>query len=153
MPRREGSDLSYDAEGNLRWGRRAAGLLIRRVDTGMFLLVMRSQDVMDPGVLGIPGGRVEEGEDALQGAIAESTEELGPLPPFAIMDQDVYRSGEFTYTTFLAHMGGKAASQWRPELNWENDAWVWVDPNDSEFLRLSHEDVHPNVRRVIGKWV
>lgn len=54
MTRGESGEMSYDAEGRLRWGRRAAGILIQRIDTGEFLLVLRSADVMDPGVLGIP---------------------------------------------------------------------------------------------------
>lgn len=142
--------MSYDAEGRLRWGRRAAGILIRRTDTGEFLLVLRSADVMDPGVLGIPGGRVEPGEQLEEAALGEAQEELGPLPPINLVDRDVYTSGDFTYTTFLVLMSGEDAAGWKPELNWENDAWVWIDPNDLEFRRL--EEVHPNVKRVLGKW-
>ena len=146
--RSEGGELSYDAEGRLRWGRRAAGILIRRLDLGMFLLVMRSREVMDPGVLGIPGGRIEPNEKEEEAALKETTEELGPLPPLQFVDRDLYTSGDFSYVTFLATMEGDDAEGWKPELNWENDAWIWVLPEDLRGIK----EIHPNVLRVIKKW-
>lgn len=148
MPREEGDEMSFDAEGRLRWGRQAAGLLIRRVDTGQFLLLLRSQEVMDPGLFGIPGGRAEEGEGLEEAAISESQEELGALPPLAFVARDTYHSGDFAYTTFLVHVGGRAAKRWAPELNWENDAWAWMSVDEAVAL----DNIHPNVRRVIEKW-
>lgn len=148
MPRKEGDEISFDAQGRPRWGRKAAGILIRRTDSGMFLLVMRSNEVMDPGVLGIPGGRIEPGESEEVAAIQEATEELGPMPPLKFVDRDVYTSGDFSYVTFLALMSGENAEDWKPELNWENDAWIWVDLSDLVGIR----EIHPNVRRVLEKW-
>jgi 8-oxo-dGTP pyrophosphatase MutT (NUDIX family) len=148
VPRKEGDEISFDAQGRPRWGRKAAGILIRRTDSGMFLLVMRSNEVMDPGVLGIPGGRVEPGESEEVAAIQEATEELGPMPPLRFVDRDVYTSGDFSYVTFLALMSGENAEGWKPELNWENDAWIWVDLSDLVGIR----EIHPNVRRVLEKW-
>ena len=148
MPRKEGDEISFDAQGRPRWGRKAAGILIRRTDSGMFLLVMRSNEVMDPGVLGIPGGRIEPGESEEVAAIQEATEELGPMPPLKFVDRDVYTSGDFSYVTFLALMSGENAEGWKPELNWENDAWIWVDLSDLVGIR----EIHPNVRRVLEKW-
>jgi len=148
MPREESGEMSVDAEGRPRWGRRAAGLLIQREDTLDFLLVLRSEDVMDPHVLGIPGGRVEPGESEEAAAVSEAREELGALPELRFVDKDVYTSGEFTYTTFLVMMSAADAKKWTPELNWENDAWVWVDPDGLREVA----EVHPNVRKVIEKW-
>jgi len=148
VPRKEGDEISFDAQGRPRWGRKAAGILIRRTDSGMFLLVMRSNEVMDPGVLGIPGGRIEPGESEEVAAIQEATEELGPMPPLKFVDRDVYTSGDFSYVTFLALMSGENAEGWKPELNWENDAWIWVDLSDLVGIR----EIHPNVRRVLEKW-
>jgi len=146
--RSEGDEISSDAEGRIRWGRRAAGILILRTDTDHFLLVLRSEDVMDPKVLGIPGGRVEPGEKLEEAALSEAEEELGPLPPMTFVDRDEYVSGEFSYTTFLAHMDGKVAKSWKPELNWENDAWLWITLPDLRGI----SEVHPNVLRVLEKW-
>jgi hypothetical protein len=45
-------------------------------------------------------------------------------------------------------MSGENAEGWKPELNWENDAWIWVDLSDLVGIR----EIHPNVRRVLEKW-
>lgn len=146
--RSEGDETSQDAEGRVRWGRRAAGILIKRTDINHFLLVLRSESVMDPNVLGIPGGRIEPGESPEEAALSESEEELGPLPPMKFIDQDEYVSGEFSYTTFLAYMDGKDAEPWKPELNWENVVWLWITLEDLRGI----SEVHPNVRRLLKKW-
>lgn len=146
MTREEGYELSYDAEGQLRWGKKAAGILIRRSDTGQFLLTLRSADVMDPGTFGIPGGRIEPGEEEETAAFVETEEELGPLPTLELVDRDVYRSGDFTYITFLATVEAREAQGWTPTLNWKNDAWAWVGTDELP------DELHPNVLRVIKKW-
>jgi 8-oxo-dGTP pyrophosphatase MutT (NUDIX family) len=143
--RKEGEDVSRDAEGRLRWGRRAAGILFER-DHGKILLVLRSDEVMDPGVWAIPGGRIEEGEKAEASAHLETEEEMGKIPPYKIMGQDVYRSGDFEYTTFRSRMKEKDAKKWKPSLNWENDDWRWFSVD-----RLP-EPLHPNVKKLIEAW-
>jgi len=146
MPYFSGPDeeLSVDAAGRVRWGRRAAGLLIVRGD-GKILLAKRSEEVLDPGVWGVPGGRIEPGEDPLDAAIAETVEEMGSLPPVKAVAHDVYRSGGFEYWTFIVRMSTTNAQKWRPKLNWENDDWGWFDPDDLP------EPLHPNVRETIRK--
>lgn len=149
MPERsEGGEVSYDAEGRLRWGKLAAGILIQRDDSKDFLLVLRSDEVMDPRVFGIPGGRVEPGEELEVAAFSEAKEELGPLPPMKLVASDVYESGDFSYVTFLAKMKGKDAKKWKPKLNWENDAWIWVGLKELDGI----DGIHPNVLRVLEKW-
>lgn len=143
--RREGDEISFDAQGRPRWGSRAAGILFRRKD-GRFLLTLRSIEVLDPGVWGIPGGRVEPGEDVKKAARLETEEELGKLPPFKITDNDVYRSGDFEFTTFLAEMKDRDAEKWIPELNWEHDEWGWFPADHLP------EPLHPNVSKVIRLW-
>lgn len=146
MTRQDGEELSYDAEGCVRWGKKAAGILIQRSDTGQFLLVLRSDEVMDPGVLGIPGGRIEPGEDEEEAALMETEEELGPLPGVEFVDRDIYKSGDFTFVTFLAIIDGQTAQAWKPTLNWENDGWLWVGADELPG------EIHPNVLNVILKW-
>lgn len=144
----EAGEIFYDAEGRPTWGNKAAGILIRRSDTGAFLLLLRSSEVVDPGVLSVPGGRVEPGETPEETALFEAQEELGPLPPLQFVGSDVHRSGDFTFTTFLAVIDGQDAAAWEPVLNWESDAWVWAYADEIHELG----EVHPNARRVIEAW-
>ena len=43
------------------WGKSAAGVLPLCPKTGRVLLTLRSQEVMEPGTWGIPGGRIMDG--------------------------------------------------------------------------------------------
>jgi len=136
--RDEGDDVSRDAAGELRWGRKAAGFLIFRGD-GRVLLTLRSQEVDSPGIWSIPGGRIETNEDAPYAALQEAVEELGKLPPVKIVDQHLYRSGDFQYLTLLAKMNERHAREWKPRLNWENDDWGWFQ------IDALPTPIHPNV--------
>lgn len=140
--REEGGEMSHDEHGNLRWGRRAAGLLIYNESNQVFL-VFRSPEVFDPNMWGIPGGRVEPSETEWDAAVSESSEELGRLPPVQRVDQKVYRSGDFTYTTFIVRMSDADAKRWRVVLNWENTKWGWFDP------KRPPEPLHPGVRAIL----
>lgn len=139
--------ISRDAEGRPRWGSEAAGILfVTRTEPRYVLLVLRSDEVMDPGVWGIPGGRVEpHHRNAFAAALAEAREELGSIPrDFYPRRQrmDVYESGQFRYTTFIVSVNAYAL-EWKPRLNWENDDWGW-------FLELPRP-LHPNVERVLRR--
>ena len=140
--REEGDEMSYDENGTLRWGRRAAGLLIYN-ESGQVLLVFRSPHVFDPNVWGIPGGRVEPDETEWDGALSETVEELGRMPSVTRLDQQVYRSGDFSYTTFKVRMSDVDAQRWHPRLNWENTDWGWFDPSNPP------EPLHPGVAAVL----
>ncbi len=144
MARGEYGSLSRDAEGRVRWGKRAAGILFQRDDDGRVLLALRSQDVMDPGLWGIPGGRVEPGEQDIDSAFIEAAEELGTLSPkFEVVGEYPYRSGDFTYTTFHVMISGDDANVWVPVLNWENDDWGWF------AAHTIPENIHPGVGAVL----
>lgn len=145
MSRGESGELSKDAQGRVRWGRRAAGLLIQREDTEEFLLLLRSQDVMDPGLWGIPGGRVEPGESDQKAAFAEAKEELGTLPPVQVLHRRAAVSGGFTYVTFHVMMSAKDAERFQPTLNWESDDWGWF------ALEALPTDTHPGVLSVLER--
>ena len=91
----------------------SAGILFQRYDDSRFLLALRSQDVTEPGLWGIPGGHAEQGESALDTAIIEATEELGPLPTqFDIVGE--YTSRDSAYIAFHAVIGGDEANAWTP---------------------------------------
>ena len=130
------------------WGNRAAGLLIRSED-GNYLLLLRSQDVYDPGVWGIPGGRVDEGEDPKDAAKRETKEEIGSwrLRVFA-EPIHVWRApdADFEYQTFLAiSLDGEL----EPKLNWENDDAIWASTDTVLSGEIDGRRVHPGVVRVV----
>lgn len=147
MAEREEEDvISRDAAGRDRWGTDAAGLLIFRPD-GRVFLALRSHEVMDPGVWGIPGGRIEPGEDAWTAAWSEALEELHSMPPLREVDKrDTMKSGDFTYTTFVVEVRDQDAESWLPTLNWENDEWGWF------ALDALPDPLHENVKRVLGRY-
>jgi 8-oxo-dGTP diphosphatase len=101
-------------------------------DEGKLLLLKRSaNDEHRPGGLDLPGGKVEEGEDIITGAIREALEEAG----LAIAPADlhwVYADTAATYNTdaktkvnlvrvtFAAHVSNPQV-----RLSHEHDAFSW----------------------------
>jgi len=120
------------------WGKIAGGLLVVNTYDKTILLLKRSAFVDNPGVWGLPGGRVEEGESILDGVIREAKEELGRYPVECLRVGPllhVFRDGDFQYHTFLActvfrFLGFK--------LNWENSRWAWFDPQKIRKQTVSH---------------
>jgi 8-oxo-dGTP pyrophosphatase MutT (NUDIX family) len=137
--------IFVDAKGRAHWGERAAGILMIRSD-GHVLLVLRSAEVMEPGTWGIPGGKVEPGQDDWDAAFMEALEELGSVPAsLEVVDQYTHWAAGFSYVTFLATVSQKDAERWIPQLNWEHDAWDWF-PLDELPRRL-----HPGLKKVLER--
>lgn len=126
------------------WGRQAAGLLL--FSGNRVLLTLRSEEVLEPGTWGVPGGAIHDGEIAYNGALREAQEELGPLPPHLVFGEVVYEDGSFRYTTFLARVTPENAKSWTPMLNWENDDAQWIRVTD-----LPDDDLHFGLEYVRGK--
>lgn len=130
------------------WGSQGAGVLLT---TGrQILLLKRSEDVLDPGVWGVPGGAVRiddetgEAEDLLDAARNEVLEEAGLdiQGVGEVVGSTVFNapSGSFRYTTFIIRVPEQWARSSRPRLNWESDAWAWVSQDG-----LSRYPLHPGV--------
>ena len=138
----------YRDEGHVggRWGRAGSGLLFttgRRI-----LLLLRADWVMEPGTWGIPGGAIPvdglgRAMDPLESALREAREEIGPLPPYCIVDEFVFKEGHgdhrFRYTTYIAKV-----EQFAPALNEEHDDFMWWAPEHDPPLRL-----HPGVEALL----
>jgi 8-oxo-dGTP pyrophosphatase MutT (NUDIX family) len=103
----------------------AAGILFFAKNTGNFLLLYRSADVVDGSCWCGAGGKIEEGETPEQAARREIEEEIG-FDTYA--DEDFYtplythKSENLTFYNFL----GIVDEQFFPELNWESDGYVWA---------------------------
>ncbi len=123
------------------WGRAGAGILFFCPEDQTYLLTIRSQEVEQPGTVGIPGGACkgegfyseEEGRQVGQAeawvcATREATEELGWFPhEKKIFIEVLFEKGNFTYRTFIVEvpLAEKAISQKTIEVNWENDDARW----------------------------
>jgi len=131
------------------WGRRASGLLIRS-QHGRYLLLLRSQFVYDPGVWGIPGGRVEDGEDPRDAAVRETEEEIGSWR-LRVFSQPIYvwraPDANFEYQTFFAL---SLSGEFTPTLNWENDDSTWASASEVFSGKVGRRRVHPGVVQAVA---
>lgn len=113
----------------------AAGLVITRKNEELkeneYLLTLRSQDVLEPGTWGIPGGRVEAGENPFEAAERETEEELGFLPTFNRVGQSTYTDGRFNYIAYIVHTDDQ---DWYPDVAGADAAW---ENDDAAFFTLT----------------
>lgn len=144
------------------WGRAGAGILFVCESDETLMLVLRSQDVEQPGTWGIPGGACgedgffDEGErsdiseeEAWRCAVKETKEELQYFPKkWKVTGIVEYRKEDFVYRTFIVNVSAaeKKNLSRKSRLNWENDALEWrklsaVNPDDA--------DLHFGVRHVL----
>lgn len=102
----------------------AVGVWFYAVNTQRYLYLMRN-DSKHPDTWGLPGGRVEAGENLLSAMYRECTEELGrmpdylrlvPLEKFTTIDQG------FAYNTFFCSV----AEEFTPTLNHEHLGYAWI---------------------------
>ena len=105
-----------------------AGLALMAKDTGRVLTLQRALDEKDPagGKFEFPGGRVEEGESPIEGAIREWKEETGcPLPPGQVT-HDWLSNG--MYRGFVYVVPGEDALQ----INGSPDDRQVLNPDDPD---------------------
>ena len=106
------------------WGEAGAGCVFVAKDTGRVLLPLRSEFVNEPHTWGVWGGAVDPHESPEAACRREVKEETGYTGPLTLTRAYVYRNGDFTYTTFLAHI----PTEFTPELNWETEDFKWCEP-------------------------
>lgn len=127
------------------WGHAGAGILLttgRRV-----LVLLRSEDVTEPGTWNLAGGAVDSDEEPLVAGLRELEEETGlGLDPARVdrRGRTVWESpdGRFRYTTSVVRVP-ESYTKKRIELNWENDEHKWVDV---AWLRANEAELHPGFR-------
>ncbi|HWS59271.1 MAG TPA: NUDIX hydrolase [Actinotalea sp.] len=96
--------------GRRHWGTHgAAGLLLaRRTSTGYDVVLQHRAEWSDQGgTWGIPGGALAPGEDAVQGAVREASEEAGIDPAgLTVVTTRLLDHGAWSYTTVVARVTG-----------------------------------------------
>lgn len=132
------------------WGRAGSGILFYDRLRHTYLLLKRSEEVLDPGLWGIPGGAVPH--NTLTGRLAnpwesakrETAEETGRVVHDSIEYERRFEvqapHSTFIYTTYVVVM-----PEFVPELNWESDDYVWLKLDEA----LAMSDLHPGVRPVL----
>jgi len=120
------------------------------------LVLLRSDEVTEPGTWGLPGGAVDPGEVPLVAGLRELEEETGiEIDPDDAVDagkvvgSTVWQSpgSSFRYTTSVVRVP-QSLAQRRVELNWENDAAQWWTAEDL----VNHlDDLHPGLRAALPK--
>jgi 8-oxo-dGTP pyrophosphatase MutT (NUDIX family) len=144
------ANREYEDEGFVGefWGSAGAGVLFRALESKRFLLMLRSGEVEQPGVWGIPGGAVPRSRSgkrmdlwaaARQEAVEETGWDGGGAPRGSFRWEDPRGSG-FTFTTFLVD----TLLEFEPELNWESDDYAWVTLDEARGM-----DLHPGVQWLV----
>ena len=122
---------------------RGAGCLIYAKEPRTWLFIQRSSYVSSPLTWGIPGGKVEPGEDYLEAALREAREEIGkdlsdvPHKMIYAFKQDWPR---FIYKTFAFVVD----KPFEPVLNWEVADHKWCT------LDKIPMPVHPGIDAMLG---
>lgn len=101
----------------------AAGILFMSRDTGNFLLLYRSKDVVDGSCWCGAGGKIEEGETPEEAARREIWEEIGfKSDGYECTPLYTHQSESLTFYNFFCVVD----EQFFPDLNWESDGYVWA---------------------------
>ena len=102
----------------------AVGVWFYAVNTQRYLYLMRN-DPKHPDTWGLPGGRVEAGENLLSAMYRECTEELGFVPEYLkLVPLEKFTSADqgFCYHTFFCTVD----TEFVPVLNDEHIGWAWI---------------------------
>lgn len=107
----------------MRHGLRGAGLVLVARATGRVLLLLRSEEVNEPGTWGLPGGKIDPDENARVAAVRELEEEAGWDGPVTVLKEPifVFEEPDFEFLTFF----GYVEDEFEPVTNWESDDAGW----------------------------
>ena len=149
------------------WGTMASGIMFRF--NGHILLQLRSGNVMDGGVWGVPGGALSGTEGHYdtedlekpeltpqlmlrlwKSALKEVEEELGYVPKIdktQVKPVVNWIGGTYPYVTFVVDINEQQAQEINENMsgNWESEGHEWTHPDDQE------KELHPGVRYVLDE--
>jgi 8-oxo-dGTP pyrophosphatase MutT (NUDIX family) len=126
------------------WGTEAGGVLVYCSTTDRYLILLRSEWVLEPNTWGIISGKLDDDETNIEDAVLRESEEetghkLGDLIP-----SFVFEKPNFKFHNFVSIV----EEEFTPELDWENSDYKWVKldemPENLHFglkLLLEKEDI------------
>ena len=141
------------SDGHVRWGRfgAAGAVFVTFVDdVAHVMLQLRSGFAHEGGTWSCAGGALDAGETALDGALREASEEVGPAPePFTVLGEYVFApADDWTYTTVVVAV----AEPFGDSQNFETDAVAWVPTAEVEGLTLhpGFASAWPHLRAIVA---
>ena len=151
--RRSGDGFLRCSDGKVRWGVFGAAGVVFVVDRDqndpLVMLQKRSAFAHEGGTWSCAGGALDEGEAAIDGALREAAEEVGPIPDdYRVVDQHVFApADDWTYTTIVVAVD----EPFGVSRNFETDAVDWVSVDDvlARPLHAGFAAAWPHVRRIV----
>jgi 8-oxo-dGTP diphosphatase len=139
-------------QGHTHWGEAgAAGLMLaHHGDDGQtrYLLQHRSPYVDHPNTWSTPGGALEHGETPEAGAVRETEEEMGQLPPHTITHVQSDDHGGWAYHT----VHGQVAGQFDPRRDMLDPAYGTPEGQDHGWFTPEEIDQLPLHPGFAGSW-
>ena len=151
-------DIRYDDGGSVKtptqfWGNVAGGALIYCTTTKRFLILKRSQYVLEPNTWGIISGKMDDDETSIEKAVIREVKEETNYDIKDLYPSYVFKKGSFTFYNYIAFVD----REFNPKLNWENVDYRWVKlkdfPENLHFglkLLIENEDLE-NVEKNINE--
>jgi 8-oxo-dGTP pyrophosphatase MutT (NUDIX family) len=152
---RSGDGFVLCSDGQMRWGLYgAAGVVFVTVANGdgpRVMLQLRSGWSHEGGTWSCPGGALEYGEDPIEGALREASEEVGvPTTRGRVLGQYVFDPApEWRYTTVVVEID----EPFDLAMNFESEAVAWVPLNEVERYPLhpGFAAAWPHVRPIAAR--
>lgn len=150
--RQNGNGFVRCSDGHVRWGRfGAAGVVFvtEIAGTTAVMLQLRSGFAHEGGTWSCAGGALDEGETALEGAMREASEEVGPAPEgWEVLGSYVFAPAtDWSYTTAVV----RTTAPFGSSMNFETDAveWVPVAHVEAKPLHPGFAAAWPHLRAII----
>jgi 8-oxo-dGTP pyrophosphatase MutT (NUDIX family) len=116
----------------------AAGVVFvtREASGSAVMLQLRSGFAHEGGTWSCAGGAIDEGETAMEAALREASEEVGPAPAeHRLLGQYVFRPAtDWTYTTVVIEVGQRFGGS----MNFETESVEWVP-----VAQVARRPLHP----------
>jgi 8-oxo-dGTP diphosphatase len=129
----------------------AAGVVfvVRFPDGPRVMLQKRSALAHEGGTWSCSGGALDHGEQPLEGALREASEEIGAIPAgHRVLGSTVFApASDWSYTTFVVEVPGEFGAS----INFETDAIAWDTPDEVEQrpLHAGFAAAWPALRKIV----